>query len=139
VFRHNLSPAATLLIFLLASAAQQKPQTGASAAPPRVVITDQQNRKEVELPTGAVLLLRLPSNPSTGYRWAVIGDPSPLKLVKSSYKTSNGTKHMAGAPGTQELRFTASSAGIATLSLEYRRPWEHDVAAKKFVVKVEAR
>jgi predicted secreted protein len=60
--------------------------------------------------------------------------------VKSSTKKNAQTGHAVGAPVTQEFRLTAVSAGMASLSLEYRRPWEYNVApAKTFNVKVNAR
>ena len=91
-------------------------------------------------PTGDTLVVRLKSNPSTGYTWAIKGDPSPLRLVKSSAKKNNQTGHAAGAPVTQEFRLSATSAGMASLTLEYRRPWEYTAGpAKTFDVQVNAR
>jgi inhibitor of cysteine peptidase len=104
------------------------------------LITDEDNGKDIDLPAGDTLVLRLKSNPSTGYNWAIKGDPLPLRLVKSSTKKNAQTGHAVGAPVTQEFRLAAVSAGMASLTLEYRRPWEYNVApAKTFKVKVNAR
>jgi predicted secreted protein len=60
--------------------------------------------------------------------------------VKSSTKKNGQNSHVVGAPVTQEFRLRAVSAGMASLTLEYRRPWEHDVApVKTFQVRVKAR
>ena len=106
----------------------------------QIVITDQDNGKDIDLPAGGSLVVRLNSNPSTGYSWTIKGDPSPLRLVKSSTKKNSQTGHAVGAPVMQQFRLTAVSAGMASLTLEYRRPWEYNVApARTFKVRVNAR
>ena len=133
--------ALALPLFSLMLVAQplQSPDAQQKNASSVVVITDQDNGKDIDLPAGGTLVLRLTSNPSTGYSWAIKGDPSPLKLVKSSTKKTGQNGHAVGAPVTQEFRLTAVSAGMASLTLEYRRPWEHNVAsAKTFQVRVNA-
>ncbi len=121
----------------------QPPQSRGSvtkSATSIVTITDADNGKDVDLPAGDTLIVRLKSNPSTGYSWAIKGDPSPLRLGKSSTKKNSQTGHAAGTPVTQEFRLSATSAGMASLTLEYRRPWEYTAGpAKKFHVQVNAR
>jgi inhibitor of cysteine peptidase len=126
-----------LFSLMLVAHPLQSPGTPQKSASSVVTVTGQDNGKDIDLPPGGTLVIRLKSNPSTGYRWAIIGDPLPLKLVKSSTK-----KHgqAVGAPVTQEFRLTAVSAGMASLTLEYRRPWEYTAApAKMFNVKINAR
>ena len=134
--------ASGLLLFSLMLLAQppQARSTQPKSASPVLVITDQDNGKDVDLPAGDTLVIRLKSNPSTGYVWAIKGDPSPLRLVKSSAQKTGQTSRAVGAPATQEFRLTAASAGMASLTLEYRRPWEYTAGpAKTFKVKVNAR
>ena len=129
------------LLFSLMLVAQPQQSPGAQQKSPSsvIAIADQDDGKDIDLPARDTLVVRLESNPSTGYSWAIKGDPSPLKLVKSSTKKTGQNGHAVGAPVTQEFRLTAVSAGIASLSLEYRRPWEHNVApAKTFQVRVNA-
>ncbi|MGA2905365.1 MAG: protease inhibitor I42 family protein [Candidatus Korobacteraceae bacterium] len=105
-----------------------------------VSIADEDNSKDVDLTSGGTLIVKLKSNPSTGYSWAVAGDPSPLKLQKTSYRKNTASSKAVGAPGVQVFRFNASSAGMATLHLSYRRSWEYDVPpAKTFSVRVNVR
>ena len=140
--RVSIVAALALLLFSLMLVAQppQSPGAPQKSASSVVILTDEDNGKEIDLPAGDTLMLRLKSNPSTGYSWAIKGDPSPLRLVKSSTKENAQTGHAVGAPVTQEFRLTAVSAGMASLTLEYRRPWEYNVApAKMFKVKVNAR
>ena len=140
--RVSIVAALALLLFSLMLVAQppQSPGAPQKSASSVVTITDEDNGKDIDLPAGDTLVLRLKSNPSTGYSWAIKGDPSPLRLVESSTKKNAQTGHAVGAPVTQEFRLTAVSAGMASLTLEYRRPWEYNVApAKTFKVKVNAR
>ena len=129
-----------LLIFTMHGGAQESHSTAQKSPASVVTISDQDNGKDIDLPQGATLLVKLTSNPSTGYSWAVKGDPSPLKLEKTSTKKGKQSSKKVGAPGVQELRFVASSAGMASLTLEYRRPWEYNVApAKTFSARVNVR
>lgn len=115
-------------------------KTSAGTSSTVVSIGDQDNGKDVDLTSGGVLVVSLSSNPSTGYRWAVAGDPSPMKLQKVSFRKKTGSSQMPGAPGVQVFRFTANSAGMATLTLNYSRSWEYNVApAKTFNVRVNVR
>ncbi len=135
--------AATLCLVLgCAAEAWQTPsaKSPAKAGSQAVSINDEDNGKDVDLTSGGTLLVKLGSNPSTGYSWAVAGDPSPLKLEKTSYRKNPAASKTVGAPGVQIFQFDASSAGMATLQLIYRRSWEYNVApAKTFKVRVEVR
>ena len=142
MMRISVVGSAGFLLFSLMLVAQppQSPGAQQKSSPSQIIITDQDNGKDIELPAGGSLVVRLNSNPSTGYSWAIKGDPSPLRLVKSSTKKNSQTGHAVGAPVTQQFRLTAVSAGMASLTLEYHRPWEYNVApARTFKVRVNAR
>ncbi len=142
MMRISVVVSAGFLLFSLMLVAQlpQTPGGQQKSAPAPTVITDQDNGKDIDLPAGGSLVVRLNSNPSTGYSWAIKGDPSPLRLVKSSTKKNSQTGHAVGAPVMQQFKLTAVSAGMASLTLEYRRPWEYNVApARTFKVRVNAR
>jgi inhibitor of cysteine peptidase len=125
---------------IIASQASQPHASQTKGASPIIIVTDADNGKDIDLPAGDELVVRLKSNPSTGYSWAIKGDPSPLRLVKSSTKRSGQTGQAAGTPVTQEFRLTSTSAGMASLTLEYRRPWEYTAGpARKFHLQVNAR
>jgi inhibitor of cysteine peptidase len=109
----------------------------AKATAPAVTLGEEDNGKTVDLTPDGRLIVKLKSNPTTGYAWAVAGDPSPLKLEKASYRKKTATSQLAGAPGVQVFQFHAGSAGMANLTLNYCRSWEHNVVpAKTFSVKV---
>ena len=118
-----------------ASSANSKKSTS-----PSVTATDLDNGKDIELASNETLIVKLGSNPSTGYAWTVSGDPAPLKLQKSSYRKNPKSGQAVGVPGVQVFQFTAGSAGIATLNLAYRRSWEYNTPpAKSFSLRVNVR
>ena len=91
----------------------------------------------VEMPVTASLLpgqplvVRLPSNPSTGYGWTytVVGDDVlRLDSVSGVGSEPNG---MVGAPGETVWSFRARDKGIAQLNFVYARSWEKNVTPAK--------
>jgi inhibitor of cysteine peptidase len=79
------------------------------------------NGKTIHPRAGDTLIVRLPGNPTTGYRWSVSRTPAPLRLLASSYVPSPPKR--LGQGGTFVFRFRVR-AGHGTLTLVYRRPWE---------------
>jgi predicted secreted protein len=102
-----------------------------------VVVTEVQNGERVRIGPGDTLVVQLKSNPSTGYNWVVAdSDQSLMKLTGDSGKP--GDNNLPGEPGTQSMRFQAVGSGIATIRLNYLRPFEKDKEpAQKFELTVE--
>jgi inhibitor of cysteine peptidase len=77
----------------------------------------------VEIAAGEELVLRLPENATTGYRWSV--DPgslgSALSLLSSSYEPGGPG---VGAGGVRTVRLVATGAGTTQLRLSLSRAWE---------------
>jgi inhibitor of cysteine peptidase len=96
---------------------------GASATAVDVVVTQRLAGATVRLRPGAALLVRLPSNPSTGYSWAVRRRGGPvLSLLRTRYVPPPATHPpRVGVSGRYEARFRALRAGTARLLLVYRR------------------
>ncbi len=118
--------------------ASSAPSSKTAAA--TLTVTDQDNGKDVDLTSGATLIVKLKSNPSTGYAWVVAGDASPLRLEKTAYVKNSQSAKVAGAPGMQVLRFGASASGMANLTVVYRRSWEYNVPpAQTFTLRVNVR
>ena len=90
------------LVFGCVAEAWQTPsaKSPAKASSHAVSINDEDNGKDVDLTSGGTLTVKLKSNPSTGYSWAVAGDPSPLKLEKTSYRRNTSSSKVVGAPGS---------------------------------------
>jgi len=108
--------------------------------PEAVNVTETDNESRAALTPGQELIVRLGSNPSTGFRWQVDDvDESVLQQVGMAQYTPNepGSSPPPGQAGQETLRFQAASAGQTRLVLAYRRPWE-DVAEedRKFTLQV---
>jgi len=107
-----------------------------------VVVTDADAGELVTLDAGQKLVVRLESNPSTGYTWEVVGVPRVLEGPAAPIHEQNSeAEGVVGAAGTDVFTFTASQdTGEGTLVLAYRRPWEKDVPAEaEFVLEVIVR
>ena len=136
---------AGVLLFVAVLLPAATPQAGNSAGAtkggsPSVTVTDHDNGKDIDLPSNQTLIVKLASNPSTGYNWTVLGDPGPLKLQKTSYRKNSKSAQVVGAPGVQTFQFSAGSAGIANLNLAYRRSWEYNTPpVKTFSLRVNVR
>jgi inhibitor of cysteine peptidase len=141
MFRLNAFVSAALLCAVAVVAAQEETSSSAQVpAASAVTVTDQDNGKTIQLSEGATLMVKLPSNASTGYSWSVKGNPSLLKLIKSDYSEQKRPMQVAGAPGVQTFQWQATETGDAKLQLEYRRPWEkNEPAAKTFSITLQVR
>ncbi|MDH4583152.1 peptidase inhibitor I42 [Pseudomonas sp. BN415] len=121
----NFVPSPRLLLplglALLTACAQQK--TGP------MVVQDQQDDCPLSLNQGQPLVLTLPSNPTTGFRWVVRDAATNVlqSLGPEVYSTPEDAG-LVGSAGQSTWRFKASQPGEGRLHLDYQRPWENDVA-----------
>lgn len=96
-----------------------------------------------QLKQAEAISITLESNPSTGYSWyARISNTAILAQMGESEYTApaESSTPIVGAPGTQTYLFQAVETGTTTITLEYRRGWETDVAPEKTItIKVEVR
>lgn len=91
------------------------------------VITDADKGGTVHLKVGDQLILRLKSNPSTGFMWYLSANSTPLlKLVRQTQIGSVGpsTQQPLGRPILQVFTFEARRSGDGVLLLHYVRSWE---------------
>ena len=98
--------------------------------PPPVTVSPAQSGTSVELASGQSLLVRLPSNPSTGYRWVYVEPKDAVLRVDgpSTFEAAQSAGNIAGAGGTEIWKLAPLKAGQQQLRFEYRRPWEQDGA-----------
>jgi inhibitor of cysteine peptidase len=101
-----------------------------------VVVTEKEDGKTVQVPVGGNLLVRLASNPSTGYQWE--GGELQITCLEAVGRPSYEGPgiDMPGAGGTQVFTYVAVKPGTARLSFHYARPWEKKAPAKAFAVNV---
>ncbi|MBN2131081.1 MAG: protease inhibitor I42 family protein [Sedimentisphaerales bacterium] len=106
------------------------------------VIIARPARETIEVTVGQNFVISLQSNPTTGYSWELTSPlPTWLVLVGSEYIPAPTDPPMVGSGGVEEWTFRANAAGTATITFEYRRPWEKDQSPaerKTFVIVARA-
>jgi putative hemolysin/predicted secreted protein len=113
---------------------------GAKPAGPTTQVSKTDNGKTIQVAVGGTVVVTLEGNPgSTGYMWGLeSGNDAVVKPV-GDYKFTS-TSNLPGASGKFEFKFTAASAGSATLKFANKRPWElNDPKADTFSVIVNVK
>lgn len=78
------------------------------------------------------LVLTLPSNPTTGYRWEVReAAPTVLRRLGPEIHDSPEEPAVVGSDGQSTWHFQTVQIGMDSLLLVYQRPWEVDVKPAK--------
>lgn len=102
-----------------------------------VVIEKDGEGRQYQVSPGQTVSLRLPENPTTGYRWEVeFFDDSILGAPASDFYTSG--EPAVGAGGIRTFAFEARSPGKTHLRLILKRSWESkQQAADYFAITVQ--
>ena len=89
-----------------------------------VVAGPGENGSTVRLRSGQMLVIQLQSNPSTGYVWQLVREPSAQFLLVDGTKTQQSDAERANESQikTQFIRFVAQEAGETALELNYVFP-----------------
>jgi predicted secreted protein len=83
---------------------------------------------EVRVALGDDVVVRLPENATTGYRWQVETLDGALRVAADDYAPPG--RLLPGAGGTRELRLRPTGAGEARLALVLKQPWGDDIAER---------
>lgn len=86
-------------------------------------LTKQDSGGRAAARVGEAIVVTLPENPTTGYRWAADVDTAQLQLADDQFEGSTTPR---GAGGTRRLTFTASGPGTVHLRLVKKRSWEKE-------------
>ena len=114
---------ALLSLSLLAACAQQ---------PRNIVTLEDQSDCPLSLKTGQVLLLSLPSSPTTGYRWQIQNPAqSVLRSLGPEVYSNAEDRNLVGSAGQSIWRYQATTAGSGHLIMIYQQPWAPEVAPEK--------
>ena len=83
-----------------------------------------ENGSTVRLRSGQMLVIKLQSNPSTGYVWQLVREPNARYLLVDGTKTRQSDAERANESQieTQYIRFVAQEAGESTVDLNYVIP-----------------
>ncbi|MCU1726208.1 protease inhibitor I42 family protein [Pseudomonas sp. 7P_10.2_Bac1] len=105
-----------LSLGLLAACAHQPAQN---------VTVEAQSECPIHLHVGQNLMLSLPSNPTTGYRWAIQDSAGGvLRSLGPEVYNSSDDGQLLGSGGHSTWRFEAFAAGTGRLRLTSQQPWE---------------
>lgn len=112
-----------LSLSLLAACAQ---------TPKHIVSLDDQTDCPLTLKTGQTLMLMLPSNPTTGYRW-LMQNPAPSVLNSLGPEVFNASKEvgLVGEGGQSVWRYRAATSGSGHLMMVYQQPWAPEVRPER--------
>lgn len=105
-----------------------------------VVLTEADNRSTIAIEAGETLVVRLASNPTTGYRWNLENLPQQLELEGGEATFDPPARTLPGAGGHEVFRFRGKAPGRETIELRYQREWETDAPpAAEYRLTVEIR
>ena len=86
------------------------------------VLTSADKGKTINLRVGAEATLRLPENPSTGYRWTIdAADWNVAEIREEAYEPSS---EAVGGGGEAQWLMKAKAPGATTIKLKRWRQWE---------------
>lgn len=101
-----------------------------------IILTEQDRAKTVSATVEDRVVVRLPENPTTGYRWAVDKLDDQLTFESSDYQSTSGG--LAGGGGEVTMVFVANQPGDALLVLKHWQSWEGDQSiTDRFTVTVK--
>lgn len=86
---------------------------------------EEQSDCPIQLHTGQNLIVSLPSNPTTGYRWAIQDSAGGvLRSLGPEVYQSSDDGQLLGSGGQSTWRFQAFAQGTGRLRLTSQQPWE---------------
>jgi inhibitor of cysteine peptidase len=77
---------------------------------------------KIQVKVGDEVVVRLPENPATGYRWELDRPRGSVELADDEYVRPRDAD--VGGGGERRLTFRATSGGEARVGLRLTRPWE---------------
>ena len=103
-----------------------------ATSPKQNVTVEKSSDCPLTLNQGQNLILTLPSNPTTGYRW-VIQDSAGgvLRALSPEVYSNPEDAGLVGSAGQSTWRFQAFAPGTGRLLLTYSQPWAPEVPPVK--------
>lgn len=98
-------------------------------------LNESYNGREIELRAGEEFEIRLPENPTTGFRWRLVSDGEPVCVLQSDF--FEPADRTPGRGGSHYWRFLAAQVGLGNIDLVYRRSFEQqETPARRFTLHV---
>lgn len=118
-----------------------------SMPPRQKVVTEADNGKTINLENGEIFYLRLPENPSTGYRWELnltqglnvsLGPDNIPGEYYPPEQPEGVEQPLVGAGGVRLWEIKAVAEGSQLVTGVYKRPWENATGEEdNFTLNVE--
>ncbi len=118
-----------------------------SMPPRQQVVTEADNGKTINLENGEIFYLRLPENPSTGYRWELsltqglnvnLGPDNIPGEYYPPEQPEGVEQPLVGAGGVRLWEIKAVAEGSQLVTGVYKRPWENATGEEdNFTLNVE--
>ncbi len=86
----------------------------------------------IQVRIGERFMLSLPALATGGFTWLLDQEPEVAVLTQERMRPGGPG---IGASSVQEFEFAGIRAGVSTLVLEYRRPWEN-VKGERLEIKI---
>lgn len=103
------------------------------------LVDEEDNGREITLRVGERLMVALPGNPTTGYKWEIESEPSTAIVKRIEGTNYRPTSTLIGGGGIFYFRYEAFQVDAGNLTLAYRRPWEALPPEKTFAITVKVR
>jgi inhibitor of cysteine peptidase len=105
------------------------------------VIDESHNGGQVELPQGETLVVRLESNPSTGYLWEIdeLDEGIVQQVGDTVFESSVQDDPPPGTGGWTIFQFRGVGNGESELRLIYHQPWTEEEPLSTFSVRIVVR
>jgi len=101
-----------------------------ASSPKQNLTVEKQSECPLRMSNGQNLILTLPSNPTTGYRWAIQDSAGGvLKALSPEVYSNPEDAGIVGSAGISTWRFQAFAPGTGRLRLTYSQPWAPEVPA----------
>lgn len=94
-----------------------------------IEVTAADDGRKIAATPGDEIVVVLPENATTGFRWQVDRSEGVLRLVSDGYRQAaepEGHEPVFGRGGLREFRFEVTGPGTSTLSLKHWQEWEGD-------------
>jgi inhibitor of cysteine peptidase len=104
------------------------------------IIGEEDMNTEIDMDAGDLAEIRLPSNPSTGFRWVIPTDLTEVPVLIVDDWHEEAETDLVGAPGTDVFRIEATTRGAGILRLEYRQPFDTSTPPERvaeFIIRVD--
>ncbi len=117
----------------------QSAPVAAKAEPATLVLTGEDNGRRIELSPSQTVVVKLESQPGTGYAWRLSSQDQPkIDLLASGTQPIGAAK--PGASEVQYFELKPAAVGLTTVQFEYSRVWEKSKPpSKQFSVELSVR